>query len=1050
MNKGGAFEKVDARPDYPGMEQEVIRFWKANSIFHAIRSSSEGKKPFVFLEGPPTANGMPHMGHALTRSVKDVFLRYKLMTGHHVTPYIAGWDCHGLPVELEVEKELGLESKEQILKYGLARFNHECKKSVFKYKEEWAKMDERIGLWMDFENAYVTMTDPYIESVWWSLKTLWEKKLLEKGHYVVPYCPRCGTPLSSHEVAQGYKTVKDLSVTLKFKVKNPPPHLGPDLFILAWTTTPWTLPGNVALAVGKDITYAVVSQFEERYILALDLLEKVMEGDYDLMGTMKGSEMGGWEYEPLFDFMDLSQPEKVAYSVVEADFVTTSEGTGVVHTAVMYGEDDYKLGMARGFPAVHTVDLSGRFNELVIPWNGRFVKEDGFDLEIAIYLHEHKRLYSKGSYEHTYPFCWRCESPLLYYALDSWFVKMSKLRSEMMANNETVNWKPGHLKDGRFGNFLKELKDWALSRNRFWGTPLPIWKCKDGHMLCIGSKAELAKHSLSPLPDDFELHRPWVDEVKLKCPTCSKEMVREEYVVDTWFDSGSATFAQYHFPFENEEEFQSHFPVDFITEAVDQTRGWFYTLLALSTSVFGKPAYKNCLTLGLILDEDGQKMSKSKGNAIAPVEAFDTVGADTVRLHLYSIPVWSSTRFSNELALETRKKTLDTLWNVYFFFISNAHLDNFTPEGDLSSDNTLDRWLLSRLQGTISAFSDGFDIYELHHNYRELVAFIDDLSNWYLRRSRKRFWTGTMTKEKSQAYETLYHTLVTLIKAMAPMTPFFSESLYKNMVISVDGEAPKSVHMHEYPGAVKSLRNIELERAMAKVIKVAEAGRHSRQKVNIKLRQPLESLVIAGDIAETSLLEGFTDILKDELNVKEVIITQETAVLKTPTVKMNFKIAGKKLMADGPKVKAALEQIPGHRAHELLLSGDLEVEGYQLQKEDVLVDWEVKDGFSLAEADGLTVAVKTTITEELRLEGLMREIVRRIQSMRKEMDLGYDQRIVTHLQGGPDVEAVMRLHGDFMKQETLSDTIIIGKIEGGLFMEWDIDGFQLEITIVPV
>ena len=608
VNGESGFEEVSTFVNFPELEEETLKFWKNNGIFQKLRSQIAGKEPFVFLEGPPTANGVPHVGHAAGRALKDVFLRHKAMAGFDIIPWMGGWDCHGLPVEIEVEKELGLTSKKEIVEYGITEFNNMCRKSVMRYEDVWKNMSERLGFWIDMEDPYITMETDYIESVWWSLKTLYDKGLLEKGHYIVPYCPRCGTPLSSHEVAQGYRDTKELSVTLKFKLAEAYEPVGENGFILAWTTTPWTLPGNVALAVGEDILYAIVEQMGERYILAMDLVDQVIEGEYELLGTIKGEQMLGWKYEPLFHFMDLREEGKRAYEVVAGDFVTTEEGTGVVHTAVMYGEEDYNLGMAIGLPARHTVDMEGKFNELVGPWQGRFVKEDGFDLEIAIHLYDYSRLYSKANYTHSYPFCWRCDSPLLYYGLDSWFVRMSKLRNELLANNAKIYWKPEHLKDGRFGNFLEEVKDWALSRNRFWGTPLPVWNCDCEKQICVGSVKELEELAGS-LPNDFELHRPGVDDVVVKCPDCGKQMEREQYVIDTWYDSGAAPFAQFHYPFENEELFKKAFPSDFITEALDQTRGWFYTLLAVSTSVFDETPYLNCLTQGLILNDEGLKMT---------------------------------------------------------------------------------------------------------------------------------------------------------------------------------------------------------------------------------------------------------------------------------------------------------------------------------------------------------------------------------------------------------------------------------------------------------
>ncbi len=1043
MEENSRFGKVDARQSFTEMEKEIISFWNEEEIFRKVREKMDGKKKFIFLEGPPTANGMPHIGHALTRSVKDAFLRYRFLTGHTIKPYIAGWDCHGLPVELEVEKELGMESKEEIIEYGVEKFNARCKKSVFKYRDAWAEMDERVGLWMDFDNAYVTMTDPYIESVWWSLKQLWEKKLLEKGYYVVPYCPRCGTPLSSHEVAQGYETTEDPTVIVKFHLEDE------EASLLAWTTTPWTLISNLLLAVGQEMDYSLVQFRGERYYLATEAVDRTFSenmSEVELLKVVKGKELVGKQYKQLLPFVDAPEP---SLFITSAPFVTAEEGTGVVHIAPAYGIDDYEICREKGVGMVNPVDDKGRFTEEVTPWAGVFVKDA--DPSIMEYLESYNLLFDTGKIRHTYPFCWRCDSPLLYYALDSWFVRMARQKTAMMENNEKVNWKPEHLKHGRFGNFLKELKDWALSRNRFWGTPLPVWVCTEdeSHQTCIGSKEELAEKATEPLPEDFELHRPWVDYVVLKCPECGSDMHREEYVIDTWYDSGSATFAQFHYPFENKDEFDAAFPVDFITEAIDQTRGWFYTLLAVSTSVFGKEAYENVLTLGLILDEDGQKMSKSKGNAVNPISAMDKVGADTVRLHLYSVPVWASTRFSPDLALETQKKTLGTLWNVYFFFVSNANLDGFVPSGEVKSDNILDRWLLSRLDSLTEAFHSGFNEYELHLIFRELVDFINDFSNWYLRRSRKRFWVGELTEEKREAYETVHHALVTLAKLMAPMTPFFSESVYRNLSWGIDKTAPESVHLTTYPEVEPALRDEELEKGMKLAIKIAEAGRHARQKENIKLRQPLAKMMLAGEKESLDRLDDYLDILADEINVKEIVRFEDEKELMDPVVKLDHAKAGPKYKADAPAVKKELEAMDPRNALKKLAEGNLKAGGHLLDEEDVDVSWVEKPDYSATESEGIWVAVDTLVTPELKKEGLSREIIRRIQSMRKDLDLGYDQRIDTYVKGDEEISEVLSTWGEHIASETLSDGIQEGTVAEGESKTWEIEDAKVEITIIP-
>jgi isoleucyl-tRNA synthetase len=1040
------FEEVPPKVSFPALEKEVLGFWAAEGIFAKARKANEGGPRFVFLEGPPTANGVPHIGHARGRATKDAFLRYRLMTGHHVTPYIAGWDCHGLPVEIEVEKEHGISSKNEIVTFGVAKFNALCKESVFKYEKLWRAMSERIGFWLDMDHPYVTLEPKYIESVWWSLRQLYDKGLLERGHYVVPYCTRCGTPLSSHEVAQGYEEVKELSVTLKFKLAEAYEPVGKNGHILAWTTTPWTLPGNVALAVGEDVVYAIIQQGQERYILANELVDKVIQGEHEVLGTIKGKEMVGWRYEPLFDFMDLREPGKRAYEVIAADFVTTTEGTGVVHTAVMYGEDDYRVGMKVGLPAVHTVDLEGKFNSLVKPWVGRYVKEKGFDLEIATFIYDSGRLYAKGTTVHTYPFCWRCDSPLLYYALDSWFVRMSRLRDQMIANNELINWVPDHLKHGRFGNFLDELKDWALSRNRFWGTPLPIWRCDAGHEVCVGSFEELGKLS-GGLPTGFDPHKPDVDELAVKCPTCGAQMRREPFVIDCWYDAGSAFFAQYHYPFENEGEFACSFPVDFITEALDQTRGWFYTLLAIGVSVFGKPTYRNVLTQGLGLDAEGQKMSKSRGNFVAPDEAIDFVGADAVRLYFFGTPIWNSVRLSRDAALETFKRDINTLWNVYSFFVNNANIDAYSPE-EPKPENELDRWLLSRLGSTVAEVRAGLDAYELHRSAQAISEFIDDLSNWYLRRSRRRFWSDGDPTDKRQAYNALYKALTELSLAMAPFTPFLSEYIYQRLVRKVKPGSPESVHLCRYPEP--GARDERLEREMALAINVAVAGRNARQRVNIKLRQPLHEVVVVCGAEEAELLARFSPILREELNVKELVLTSDPAAVSEVRVKPNFKSIGAKFKKDS---KAVADAITGADAAALAATlrseGKAVIGGFELVPEDVIVESADREGYSGGEWKGIQVYVTTAMDDGLLKEGLSRELVRRIQMMRKELDLSYDSHIETQIAGDDETNRAAEAFRAYIQQETLSDALTIGSV-GDAYKEWDVDDRKLKISIRKV
>ena len=1024
------FKEVKPRVSFPEMEKEVIEFWRANDIFRKTRELRKGGKRFVFLEGPPTANGMPHIGHALTRAIKDAFLRYRLMNGYDVEPYIAGWDCHGLPVEIEVEKRIGAKNKADIERYGIREFNSLCKKSVFRYKDEWEKMTERIGFWIDFDNAYVTMKSEYVESVWWSLGQAWKKGLLFKDYKVVPYCPRCGTPLSSHEVAQGYRETKDPSVFVKFRAKDE------DAYFLVWTTTPWTLISNELLAVGKEIDYVLVENDGSRLYLAKERLS-VLKGEYRVLRELKGSELVGRRYEPLYDYVF---PEGKHHYITHADFVSTEDGSGIVHIAPAFGMDDSALCQREGVGMVKPVDEAGKFTADVPPYEGRFVKD--CDRDIMIDLDKRGLLYDHGKITHTYPFCWRCGSPLLYYALDTWFIRMSALKDEMLRNNEEINWKPEYLKHGRFGNFLEDLKDWALSRNRYWGTPLPVWTCKNGHQIVVSSIEELKKLA-GTLPVDFEPHRPWVDEVGIKCPECGEPMKREPYTIDVWYDSGSAPFAQYHYPFENKEEFESSFPVDFITEALDQTRGWFYTLLAVSTLTFGRPAYRNVLTLGLILDEDGEKMSKSKGNAVDPTEMMEKFGADAVRFYFYTSPVWYSKRFGFELVKDVMSKSITTLWNVYSFFVTNANLDNFFPSGADVSDE-LDRWLLSRLNSLIKEVRDGFENYEIHRSGRAVMGFVDDLSNWYLRRSRRRFWEGS-PGEKKGAYEALYTALVTLSKLMSPLTPFLSETIYQNLVRSVDEDAPESVNMCGYPAADESLMDPELERDMALVIKAVEAGRSARQSANIKLRMPLSEAMISGPESDLKRLERFLDVIKEELNVKDIVLSSGAGMMEA-SISPNYGVLGPKFRERMKDAVKAVESLGPDDIEALRRGEAVTVNGLEISQEDVIIVDRVKEGYSGAHAEGtsLSVLVNTHITDELRYEGLAREIIRRIQNMRKEMDLEYEAHIETRYSGDEELEKAVERHRDYIMKETLSDVLEKGKNSG---TEWKIEGKRIRISL---
>ena len=1015
--------------DFPKSEEEILNYWEEHKIFEKLKEKNRGRKRYIFLEGPPTANGMPHIGHALTRAMKDLFLRYKAMDGYEIYPWIAGWDCHGLPVEIEVEKSLGINSKREIEEFGIEKFNKLCKESVFKYRDEWLKMSTRIGFWIDYENAYVTMRDYYIESVWWALKRIYEKGLLVKDYKVVPYCPRCGTPLSSHEVAQGYKNTKDPSIYVKFKVRNE------DAYFLVWTTTPWTLPSNLLLVVGENIDYSLVEYKGEKYYIAKERIKPVL-GDAKIIKNLKGRELKGKKYERLIPFVNVNFD---AFYITTADFVSTEDGTGIVHIAPAFGEDDYELCKREKVPLIKPVDEEGKFTET--PWKGMFVKNA--DKEIIKWLKKEGKLLKSGTVEHMYPFCWRCGTPLLYYALDTWYIKMSKLRDELIKNNEEVNWKPEYLKHGRFGNFLKEVKDWALSRNRYWGTPLPIWKCPDGHVFIPDGKEDLLNHAEeNSIPENFELHRPYVDQLKIKCPICGKEMKREPYLIDVWFDSGSSFFAQFHYPYENEENFKNSFPVDFITEALDQTRGWFYTLMAISTILFNKPSYKNVLTLGLILDEDGEKMSKSKGNAIDPMDIMNRVGADAVRFYLYSSPVWKSRRFSGSLVREYMQKTIGTLWNVIVFFKNNAKLDNYRgEEGEIK--NELDRWLISRLNTLIINVRKNLDNYEVHRATKSIEEFIDELSNWYLRRSRRRFWKESMDEDKFSAYFSLFSTLKTLSILIAPFTPFLAEIVYREMW----GEK-ESVHLEDYPHPNNNLIDEKLEEEMNAAIKIAEAGRRARQISDIKLRQPLSDMVVVCDKKYGKIVEKFMNVLKEEINIKNIEVKESASGMTKIEMKINYRTLGPKLKKD---LKRVVEEIQKEEIEEIarkLREGKLKVLTYEITEDDVEIVEKPGEGVNAVEVSGLPIVIyiNTNITPELKMEGFAREIVRRIQAMRKEMNLKYDEKIRVYYGGDEELENAIEKFKDYIMRETQS--IELRKGEGkGYKKDWKIDGKNIKIII---
>ncbi|MEM3650885.1 MAG: isoleucine--tRNA ligase [Candidatus Jordarchaeaceae archaeon] len=1043
------YKDVETTPDYPKIEEEILKFWKQNKIFQKTQEYREknNKGWFVFLEGPPTANGLPHVGHVLTRAVKDVVMRYRTMKGEYVNPRRAGWDTHGLPVELEVEKALGLNSKKEIEEYGVAKFNEKCKESVFRYEKEWVRMTERVATWMDMDNPYITLEPYFIESVWWSLKQIWSKGNLYRDYYVVLYCPRCGTPLSAHEVALGgYKDVKDPSIHIKFKL------LGEDnTYFLAWTTTPWTLLSNVALAVHPDYDYILVEYKGERLILA-KALQMVLEGNYKIIREFKGRELEGLEYWPLFDFV---KPEKKAFVVVLADFVTLTEGTGIVHMAPAFGAEDFEVAKKYDLAIIQLVDEAGRIKEEAKPFAGMKVKDA--DKKIIEALREKGLLFREGVLEHAYPFCWRCDTPLLYYAIETWYIKLSALRENLLRNNEKINWYPRHLKHGRFGNFLEEGKDWALSRNRFWGTPLPIWKCENKHYVCVGSFKELEDYA-GPLPKDFDPHRPYVDQITFACPECGANMKREPYVIDCWYDSGAASFAEHHYPFENKEFFEKTFPVTFITEAIDQTRGWFFSLHAVATAVFDSHAYQNVVSLGHVLDEHGHKMSKSKGNVVDPNLIFTNEGADAMRWYFFvSSPPWAPKRFSEKMVIETRNHFLNTLWNVYYFYVTNANIDGFNPYDDKfkrkDSQNILDRWLKSRLNHVIKTVDSSMKNYMIHTAARAIDKFVvDELSNWYIRRSRRRFWRAEMDEDKIAAYHTLFEALEKIVRLLAPFIPLISEAMYQNLSKG-NGEAPESVHMTDFPEFREELFDDELEKSMGLAIEISSAGRAARATKNIKLRHPLQELVVVADSEKLEYVKPLEHVLKDELNVKNVKYETDDSTYVTYKLKPNYKNIGPKFKNLAPKIVQELERLdPREAAQKLAEQNKLTLfvggEQVELTNEEVEVETLEKENYVMGQAGRVKVFLNTVITSELAEEALAREIVRRIQTMRKEMNLDYMQRIEVYIDCSEKMFKEIEENSDYIREETLATILKQGKGKTkGYQKKWKLKEEQITISI---
>ena len=1049
------YNKVPANMNFVEREKNIEKFWEDEQIFKKSIDSRKQGPTYTFYDGPPTANGKPHIGHVLTRVIKDMIPRYRAMKGYMV-PRKAGWDTHGLPVELEVEKMLGLDGKEQIEQYGLEPFIEHCKESVWKYKGMWEKFSNTVGFWADMEHPYVTYHNSFIESEWWALKEIWNKGLLYKGFKIVPYCPRCGTPLSSHEVAQGYKDVKERSAIAKFPVK------GEDAYILAWTTTPWTLPSNVALCVNPDETYVKVKMKEDGtvYYMAQALCDTVLgEGTYDVLETFVGKDLEYKEYEPLFDYAvaTCEKQHKKAFYIVCDNYVTLTDGTGVVHIAPAFGEDDSKVGRKYDLPFVQLVDGKGEMTKET-PWAGMFCKKA--DPEVLKALRESGLLFSAPVFEHSYPHCWRCDTPLIYYARESWFIKMTAVKDDLIRNNNTINWIPESIGKGRFGDWLENVQDWGVSRNRYWGTPLNIWECECGCQHAIGSQAELksmspnytdvvkkyAKEMDQEANGEVELHRPFIDDVTLTCPKCGKQMHRVPEVIDCWFDSGSMPFAQHHYPFENKELFEQQFPADFISEAVDQTRGWFYSLLAISTLIFNKAPYKNVIVLGHVQDENGQKMSKSKGNAVDPFDALQTYGADAIRWYFYinSAP-WLPNRFHGKAVIEGQRRFMGTLWNTYAFFVLYANIDNFdATKYTLEYDKlpVMDKWLLSKLNSLIKEVDDDLGNYRIPEAARALQDFVDDMSNWYVRRSRERFWAKGMEQDKINAYMTLYTALVTVAKVAAPMIPFMTEDIYQNLVRSLDKEAPESIHLCDFPVANEAHIDKDLEAKMEEVLKVVVLGRAARNTANIKNRQPIGRMFVK---AETALPEFYQEIIQDELNVKKVEFTDDVRAFTSYSFKPQLRTVGRKYGKYVNEIKEILAGLDGNQAMDTLNETDLlsfetqDGTKVELAKEDLLIDMAQVPGF-VSEGDNfVTVVLDTNLTPELIEEGFVREIISKIQTMRKEAGFEVMNHINVFQDGNDKLAEILKKHTEEIKKEVLADNILIGTMSG-YTKEWDING----------
>ena len=1035
------YKKVSTDMNFVEREKQVEKFWEDNQIFEKSMKVREGNPSYVFYDGPPTANGKPHIGHVETRVIKDMIPRYRTMKGYQV-PRKAGWDTHGLPVELEVEKKLGLDGKDQIEKYGVEPFIEQCKESVWKYEGMWEDFSHTVGFWADMKNPYVTYHNDYIESEWWALKEIWKKGLLYEGHKIVPYCPRCGTPLSSHEVAQGYKDVKERSAVVRFKVK------GEDAYILAWTTTPWTLPSNVALCVNPDEDYVKVTSKGYTYYMAAALVDTVLGEGAEILEHYQGKDLEFKEYEPLFPYAEKRIGNKKAYYVVCDTYVTLTDGTGVVHIAPAFGEDDSKVGHRYDLPFVQLVNEKGEMTEET-PWAGTFCKKA--DMAVLQALEDKDLLFDAPLFEHSYPHCWRCDTPLIYYARETWFIRMTAVKEDLIRNNNTINWIPESIGKGRFGDWLENVQDWGLSRNRYWGTPLPVWQCECGHQDCIGSIEEL-KEKADNCPDDIELHRPYIDAVTIKCPKCGKEMHRVPEVIDCWFDSGSMPFAQHHYPFENKETFEKQFPAQFISEAVDQTRGWFYSLLAISTLLFNKAPYENVIVLGLVQDENGQKMSKSKGNAVDPFDALQTYGADAIRWYFYtSSAPWLPSRFAGKTVVEGQRKFMGTLWNTYAFFVLYANIDNFdATKYSLEYDKlaVMDKWLLSRLESTVKAVDDNLANYRIPEAAKAMQSFVDDMSNWYVRRSRERFWAKGMEQDKINAYMTLYTALVTVSKVAAPMIPFMTEDIYQNLVKSIDASAPESIHLCDFPEVHENWIDPKMEEDMADLLEIVVMGRAARNTANIKNRQPIGTMYVK---SEFQLSEFYKEIIEDELNVKEVVFKDDIADFISYSFKPQMRTVGPKYGKLLNKIKTVLSELDGNKAMaELKSTGELklDIDGEEivLLEEDLLIDMAQMEGYVSESDHTITVVLDTNLTPELIEEGFVRELVSKIQTMRKEAGFEVMDKIHVYAKDNDKIVDIMKNHGDEIKSEVLAEDIVTGETKG-YEKEWNINSEKVTMAV---